>query len=307
MADSTSTPESVDPALSKPLTKRQRRFVKEYLVDLNGTKAAIRAGYFGTDPGNRAWKWKKRPHIAAAIAKGLEELDHHADEEALRARLIVRAQAFADPNEIMEFRREACRFCYGVNHRHQFTPREMETRRADYERRQLEEAKKPDPAPIAPLDEQGGIGFDPHRRPHPECPECHGDGTERVYFHDTRTLSPEARALYAGVKTTEKGIEVRTNPQHQARELYLKLTGQLKDRLELTGKDGAPIEIVDTRERNLGLIEQLAKRVAGGTTGETAAGGAPEVHPANEPAGSGAVSDGLEGLVGEAKPTPTQD
>ena len=27
------------------LTPRQARFVKEYLVDLNGTQAAIRAGY----------------------------------------------------------------------------------------------------------------------------------------------------------------------------------------------------------------------------------------------------------------------
>jgi phage terminase small subunit len=30
---------------SGPLTARQVRFVEEYLTDLNGTKAAIRAGY----------------------------------------------------------------------------------------------------------------------------------------------------------------------------------------------------------------------------------------------------------------------
>ncbi len=28
-----------------PLTPKQQRFVQEYAVDLNGTKAAIRAGY----------------------------------------------------------------------------------------------------------------------------------------------------------------------------------------------------------------------------------------------------------------------
>ena len=31
--------------LTKPLAARQQRFVEEYLLDLNGSQAAIRAGY----------------------------------------------------------------------------------------------------------------------------------------------------------------------------------------------------------------------------------------------------------------------
>jgi phage terminase small subunit len=36
-----------------PLSTRQVRFVEEYLLDLNGTKAAIRAGY-GTKTARRS-------------------------------------------------------------------------------------------------------------------------------------------------------------------------------------------------------------------------------------------------------------
>jgi len=36
---------------SRKLTPLQQRFVTEYLVDLNGTKAAVRAGYLTGDVG----------------------------------------------------------------------------------------------------------------------------------------------------------------------------------------------------------------------------------------------------------------
>ncbi|MGH6976103.1 MAG: terminase small subunit [Stellaceae bacterium] len=55
------------------LTLRQRRFVDEYLIDLDGKHAAIRAGYAATDAKNRACRFLKTPAIAAAIAAAMAE------------------------------------------------------------------------------------------------------------------------------------------------------------------------------------------------------------------------------------------
>ena len=43
------------------MTPRQKRFVEEYLVDLNATKAAIRAGYSARSAGHNAYALLKRP------------------------------------------------------------------------------------------------------------------------------------------------------------------------------------------------------------------------------------------------------
>ena len=53
---------------SKPkLTRKQQKFVDEYLVDLNGTQAAIRAGYSIATATEIAHENLRKPHIAAAI------------------------------------------------------------------------------------------------------------------------------------------------------------------------------------------------------------------------------------------------
>lgn len=49
------------------LTNKQRRFVEEYLVDLNATQAAIRAGYSKKTAGQIGDENLKKPQIAAAI------------------------------------------------------------------------------------------------------------------------------------------------------------------------------------------------------------------------------------------------
>jgi phage terminase small subunit len=53
--------------MSKQPTDRQRRFVEEYLVDLNATQAAIRAGYAPTTANNNAYLIFKSPAVRAAV------------------------------------------------------------------------------------------------------------------------------------------------------------------------------------------------------------------------------------------------
>jgi phage terminase small subunit len=57
-------------SLEKALTPRQAAFVNEYLLDLNGTQAAIRAGYSPHTARNIAVEYLAKPGIAAAVARG---------------------------------------------------------------------------------------------------------------------------------------------------------------------------------------------------------------------------------------------
>jgi len=50
-------------------TPKEQRFIEEYLVDLNATQAAIRAGYSKNAAGNIGCENLMKPHIAAAIVE----------------------------------------------------------------------------------------------------------------------------------------------------------------------------------------------------------------------------------------------
>ena len=51
----------------KELTAKQRMFVKEYLIDLNATQAAIRAGYSENAAKEIGYENLTKPHITEAI------------------------------------------------------------------------------------------------------------------------------------------------------------------------------------------------------------------------------------------------
>lgn len=54
-------------------TPQQRRFVDEYLIDLNATQAAVRAKYSAKNAANIGYLLLRRPHIKAAIAQAMNE------------------------------------------------------------------------------------------------------------------------------------------------------------------------------------------------------------------------------------------
>ncbi|MBN58740.1 terminase small subunit [Thalassolituus sp. UBA3500] len=55
------------------LTTQQAEFVRQYLIDMNGTQAAIRAGYSEKTARSQAERLKKIPKIATAIAQAVDE------------------------------------------------------------------------------------------------------------------------------------------------------------------------------------------------------------------------------------------
>ena len=55
------------------MTKKQKRFVEEYLIDLNATQAAIRAGYSPATAKEIGCENLTKPNISEAISKAMAE------------------------------------------------------------------------------------------------------------------------------------------------------------------------------------------------------------------------------------------
>lgn len=75
----------IKPDNSAPkLTDRQLRFVQEYPVDFNATKAAIRAGYAPTSAANTGYDLRQHAGVQALLAERLNALALTADEAVLQ-------------------------------------------------------------------------------------------------------------------------------------------------------------------------------------------------------------------------------
>lgn len=71
---------------TKALNPKQERFVAEYLVDLNATQAAIRAGYSPKTAGVQAFDLLKKPEIAAALER---QRNQHAKNTGLTVERVL--------------------------------------------------------------------------------------------------------------------------------------------------------------------------------------------------------------------------
>ncbi len=77
------------------MTPKQQRFVDEYLVDLNATQAATRAGYSASTAYSQGERLLRNVEVATAIAKGKQEraADVGVDARWVLKRLYDEAQA----------------------------------------------------------------------------------------------------------------------------------------------------------------------------------------------------------------------
>lgn len=78
------------------MTDKQRRFVAEYLIDLNGKQAAIRAGYKPSSAERTASDLLRVPEVSEALAAGKAQQLAKADLSAARVLEEYRRLAFAD-------------------------------------------------------------------------------------------------------------------------------------------------------------------------------------------------------------------
>ena len=208
--------EPVAPTHASELEPRQERFVQEYLIDLNATQAAIRAGYSEKSARQMGTENLSKPSIQAAISKAQAERAERTGIAADKALREAWSIATADARELVQVKVGCCRNCYGEGHKYQRTVGEMNRDREQW----AEKGNAP-----SDFDVKGGIGFNPLLHPSPTCPECGGDGQSRVVLCDTRSLSPAAISLYAGAKQTKEGIEVKMHDKGAALEKVFKHLG----------------------------------------------------------------------------------
>ncbi len=163
---------AADPSQPIPATTPlEEAFITEYLRNgLNGT-----AAWIFTHPGCKpdaaasyASVLIRKPRVAARIAAERQRLAQQ--HEMTRDQLLAEFLAIvrANPNELTQMRCVACASCW----------------------------------PSDP--DRKGRWIDPD----PECAECMGEGNTVPWFADTRKLSPEALALFAGVKLTAQGVTI---------------------------------------------------------------------------------------------------
>ena len=84
------------------MTARQRRFVAEYLKDLNATQAAIRAGYSAKTARAQGSENMTKPDIAAAISAGQERQLQRAELSAIATKEAIRRQVESDVRRLFD-------------------------------------------------------------------------------------------------------------------------------------------------------------------------------------------------------------
>lgn len=231
------------------LAPKRQRFVLEYLIDRNATQAAIRSGYSVRTAASQGQRLLKDPLVRFALDKAIAEQSKRTKISADRVIEEYWSIATANANELVEFRRTCCRHCYGVGFNYQRTNRELELDRAMF-------ALRKDPKPTEVFDEKGGVGFDARRDPNPDCQECFGQGVGDAFFKDTRKLSPDALRLYAGVKITKDGIEIKTHDKTTALDRLAQHFGLLKKKDD----DDETASEDEVERRLLGLLHTALAR-----------------------------------------------
>lgn len=243
------------------LTPKQEMFVKEYLVDLNATQAYLRAGY-NVKSEDVAAVNAKRLLSNAKIEYAIQEaMNKRTERTEITADAVLQRWwdiATADPNEIIHLRRVCCRHCYGKEYQYQWRDAEEYQQAVQHAIRSAKE----DETPLIP-DNTGGYGYNKLARPNAHCPYCSGEGNPEVHVEDTRDLGPKARLLYAGIKQTREGIEVKFQDQAKALENVAKHLGMFVEKHEHTGKDGGPIQTQGLTDEEL---DSKIKRLMGQVT-----------------------------------------
>lgn len=84
------------------MTPKQARFVEEYLKDLNGTQAAIRAGYSEKTAGTIAEQNLRKLEIAAAVEAAREKRSQKAGVDAAWLLERLAAEATADAADLYD-------------------------------------------------------------------------------------------------------------------------------------------------------------------------------------------------------------
>lgn len=197
------------------ISDQQAKFAQLIVEGQSRVSAYRDAGYEGT--GNAAYvtasQLLRNPKVSRYVHHLRNERQKRYAAELDDVIGQLTAIINADPNEIAQYRRVNCRYCWGHQHKYQW--RDIAE--------QLAAERKAEKDGVAPPDTSGGIGFIDNSDPNPECPRCNGEGNGEPFFADTRDLEGDARYLLQGVKLGKFGIEILTSDKDSARKELARL------------------------------------------------------------------------------------
>lgn len=226
------------------ISEQQALFAEHVAAGKTRVEAYRLAGYIGE--GNSAYSNASRLMRNARVSRAVRFLRdqrqkrYSANLDELIHQLVAITQA--DPNELAQYRRVNCRFCWGEDYLYQW--RDFD----EYDRASKNAAENGKAPP-----ENGGFGFVENSDPNPDCPRCLGEGRGQVFIADTRDIDGPARWLYTGVKETKFGIEVSTASQEAARrDLARLLTARAQSSAPVSGEGQQTKEALELERLRLG-------------------------------------------------------
>jgi len=187
---------------AEDLPPRQRAFVREFLLDHNGTQAAIRVGFSPHTARSIASEYLAKPGIAAAVARGEAEL---ISRNNLKQDVIVRELATLALSNVNHYK----------------------------------------------ITDEGEVSLAPGAPPNAMA------AVQAIDKTTTEKIDPKSgeitRTYNVKLKLWEKTSSLKQLGKHVGISSFI-------DRLEVTGKDGGPIEIAATRLAEL-PIEALKQKM----------------------------------------------
>ncbi|HFP3639806.1 TPA: terminase small subunit [Escherichia coli] len=240
------------------ISGQQAKFAMLVAQGKKPTEAYRLAGYEGqgATANSNASRMLRNARVYRAISyfRNQYQKRYTADLDLLVSQLMAIVQA--DPNQLAQFRRVNCRYCWGENHLYQW--RDI----AEFDKAAAQASRDGKPEP-----EYGGLGFVDNAIPNPDCPKCCGEGTGQLYMADTTLLDGDARQLYAGAKLGKFGVEILLEDKAAARRELIKLIMATKGSSAGGATDSRnDLELEGLRLRNEKLrteIENLKKGVGG--------------------------------------------
>jgi phage terminase small subunit len=212
------------------LNDKQARFVREYLVDLNATQAAIRSGYSEATAYSQGQRLLKNVEVAAAVAKAQAKRAERTDVTADRVLRELAKIGFSDLRRAVKW---GSRFVE--------RPPEQE---AAGER----------------LDDQphGGALKRRSRRSDDDTDALYVTSLELV---DSAELDEDTAAAVAEVSQTKEGVRIKLHDKRAALVDIGRHLGMFTDRFEHSGPDGGPIrhavDLTKLSDDDLATMERI--------------------------------------------------
>ena len=213
-----------------PINPKIEKFVFSYLA--SGDEVAAFKEAF-KDSKNFVARNAKRDARALLLDKDVASRLAMASREALRMKRLdakavlerIAQIAFADVTSVAKVRRVNCRHCWGKGFKRMGTQGEHdEACMRAIVQAQVKGLNEYEEPPLPP----GGLGFDGKRPPHPDCPECFGEGIAEVHLADFDKVSDDVKPLISNVKEGKYGIEVGFHSQTEALKILANCFGLMQ-------------------------------------------------------------------------------